>query len=1699
MRAAVESYQSPTHSSQSNMMRDYNVIMNGLEYVDEDALISQLMEDNFSNRMAALEQLRNELRTNGRLRVRNVIGLFQGIDCTLTDCNKDVRRQCLFFIIESMPCLNRDIDACLNIVIPRIVSNIGDPRIVVRKVAFQTVRAYMKHTSDMPSLLRNYIQYGIEHTDPKVRKESTVLLPVMITEDFAREDFSELVTSLCKKLVDNNEEETLQQAALTTLTKLCSQIGETRFRSYLLKLKPQLRDCYCRLAHFHMEVQDTSPTSHYLAEPAPQVTNQSQELYYGVIPAAMRAQLSDDNFRNRSQAVEQLKTLMEGLPSISPLLPYVKEFLSMLNGLLDDNNFKIITVTLDIMAILVEKMSRDMQPHLEVLIQALTKRMGDNKNVIRQAITKVILQLMQTLRPKIVLLLLCNNLSHRSPRVRAEAINCVINALLTFPSYEFDLPALCSSMSYCLLDMKRVVRHAALECIAVLAQCLGAGKIHPLLATIDSLEKKYGAESEGLTTAVQARLSRRLLPRRNEDSLIEYAVQLPSLNSSRNGSLGAQGADVDWILAVSGGGGNSARSMRVEDLESTSRQSSASIDGRRHLSSGKKSKLPWEDSQAPKGGESPIKPKATWTDEKTPDIARKPSKHGKQRDDLLLGITPASMSYSGSPEASNVESPDVDVSTKPPFSKSSKSKQEGATPRISKQAQKETAEIGVAANKSFGGKPMLNPLPVRDGSPNALLANTWAYETLSSSTKDLSSSNIPVKASTIPRKNNTNKPAKVPPIPKSHSPVNPDDDNIPVDNNGNELPQLNASLSKIRSSASKKKADKIFERLEKQQSEIEVITSPSTASSSSESKADNPFEARPKLARYSSQSKSKSSTESGEKIPGVQAVSQSKLNEGRPTKSESLILKIRQSTSKNLVSSQGADEEMVAVVGRGYSDDTLTTPPKAPSKIKRRPPKPTTAGSSLSPLGLAASSAPGMIPINDDDADLVTIIGKGMFDGDSGKGKSERSNSISLRSERSNSLSKSSTGYSTLRDQNSQEADLESDEVPNIICLIYLMYRKDDMEGLQMSRGLREVAAKKKRERQEESEARRRAQRERDDALRAAEEDQRRLEQEEAAERRLKQQQEAADKRRRQQEAAEKRRKEVELSRKEVLSNEESGLQIAGSSPMKTHSSLSHMQASNLSSLANSPTPSSVSTTEEPRPFSKPAVALKDAMRLIENDDWSVKMDAINKLRRLAMFHADVILPSAHSITLALIAEVKNLRSQVAKLAVIGLGDLFINLKKALDPDLDGCAKTLLPKNGEANDFIRAELDRTLDAMVNNTTSQRCLIAFIVGGASHKNPIVRKLAIKHITTLCERLGPGKLLSGIKDLTEKVVPVVASMCSDSSPETRWYARKILLMLLKHEDFELVFKKNLSDKDYRDVKQIAETLKEKGLGEMPSNTPSASGTRRSGTFNRGSRNNSAESSNSISNSMKRRPVGPQAAEDAAPLLEAMSSANWNARHESIDELMGMLVSKPKLIGAFSVKIFDKYALLLKDSNSKVAMHALDALVDNNFANLQLIKLHVTQSSINLMVQNTAAGLASKNKALQTKASELLDAFINTIDHTMLYQIFIQVAVNATPKTKPDIIDRIGYLSKKVYKITPKSVVLHALPLAWNLVKSLATTGATSVLRDAVTDFIVDLHKLFGDTLFDYAASSPGSRPEFVQKVRELSAVDRGGKGS
>ncbi|KAL8617598.1 hypothetical protein ACOMHN_033144 [Nucella lapillus] len=216
---------------------------------------------------------------------------------------------------------------------------------------------------------------------------------------------------------------------------------------------------------------------------------------------------------------------------------------------------------------------------------------------------RVMIKVMRCSSPKLVISAVCDNLSHRNSRVRQEAVNIIIAALLTFPRYEFELPSICLAVGPTLIDIRRQVRQAALECFALLAQALGPGHLQPLVHAIDQVE--VTSDGEGLMAAVQARLARRQLPRLNGEGLVEYAVSVPSSAAQRLASDNWS-ADTEWVLAARSGSAHTVRSEHM-DLESVISSSTRSAPGRtdsnipthaprRIVSAGRsRSKLPWEE------------------------------------------------------------------------------------------------------------------------------------------------------------------------------------------------------------------------------------------------------------------------------------------------------------------------------------------------------------------------------------------------------------------------------------------------------------------------------------------------------------------------------------------------------------------------------------------------------------------------------------------------------------------------------------------------------------------------------------------------------------------------------------------------------------------------------------------------------------------------------------------------------------------------------------------------------------------------------------------------------------------------------------------------------------------------------------------------------------------------------------------------
>ena len=55
---------------------------------------------------------------------------------------------------------------------------------------------------------------------------------------------------------------------------------------------------------------------------------------------------------------------------------------------------------------------------------------------------------------------------------------------------------------------------------------------------------------------------------------------------------------------------------------------------------------------------------------------------------------------------------------------------------------------------------------------------------------------------------------------------------------------------------------------------------------------------------------------------------------------------------------------------------------------------------------------------------------------------------------------------------------------------------------------------------------------------------------------------------------------------------------------------------------------------------------------------------------------------------------------------------------------------------------------------------------------SHKNNVVRDAASRLMASIAEALGPGRVLSGIKDITDRMLCTAAQLMLDSSADTRY---------------------------------------------------------------------------------------------------------------------------------------------------------------------------------------------------------------------------------------------------------------------------------------------------------------------------------------
>ncbi|XP_027632449.1 TOG array regulator of axonemal microtubules protein 1 isoform X4 [Tupaia chinensis] len=1600
-------------------------------------------------------------RRGGRLAFpRRKEALYRALGRVLVEGGSDEKRLCLQLLSDVLRGQGEagQLEEAFSLaLLPQLVASLREENPALRKDALQILHICLKRSSGQ--VLRTLIQ-GLESTDARLSSSTALLLPVLLTpEDLLLGlDLTEVIISLARKLGDQEIEEE-SETAFSALQQIGERLGQERFQSYISRLPSALRRHYNRRLESHFGSQVPYylelEASGFPEDPLPcAVTLSNSNLKFGIIPQELHSRLLDqEDYKNRTQAVEELKHVLGKFsPSSTPYSSLVG-FISLLYHLLDDSNFKVVHGALQVLHLLVIRLGEQVQQFLGPVIAASVKVLADNKLVIKQEYMKIFLKLMKEVGPQQVLCLLLEHLKHKHSRVREEVVNICICSLLTYPSEDFDLPKLSFDLAPALVDSKRRVRQAALEAFAVLASSMGSGKTSILFKAVDTVEMQDNGD--GVMNAVQARLARKTLPRLTEQGFVEYAVLMPSSAQGRSSHL-AHGADTDWLLA-----GNRTQSAHCHcgDHTRDSMQMygsySPTICTRRVLSAGKgKNKLPWENEQPGIMGENQtfnskdVEQLSAYDFISSPKL--KPSPGMPVNDDLCFNRKRVSRNLFQNSRDFNPDSLPVcaaGTTGAHQINLSGKCGQLGFSQICAKtgSVDSDLQFLGTANSHQDKGensqeKPPVQLIPALMRSP--------------SSRRGLNGTK-PVPP--IPRGINL-LPDKADLSTVGHKKKEPDDiwksekDSLTIDlselnfrDRDLDQKEMQSSLRSLRNSAAKKRA-----KLSGSTSDLEspdsamkldlTIDSPSRSSS-------------PNISSYSesgvysqeSLTSSLSTTPQGKRI--MSDIFPTFGSKPCPTRLVSAKNKNSYTTEQS--SSAGITTSNVSIIGQrmnyrfgcGDSEDDRShdiSPRALKIQNKEHPRHYKHTKGSIGSSNLQQISNFDFIPTNTLSEDSVVVVGKGVFGSP---------NLVPATCNQSMISSVENGDTFSIKQNIEPPSGIYGRAVQQSIPS-YLDVENEKETKVSISKSTYDKMRQKRKEEKELF-----------DIKDCEKKDQNPWE-----------------------------RMKHTGTEKMISESEASSGTIA-------------QYKERMHSVTHSP---EIMDSSELRPFSKPEIALTEALRLLADEDWEKKIEGLNFIRCLAAFHSEILNTKLHETNCAVVQEVKNLRSGVSRAAVVCLSDLFTYLKKSMDQELDTAVKVLLHKAGESNTFIREDVDRALSAMVNNVTPSRAVISLINGGQSHLHIAVRRCTAQHLTDVVEFMEPERILSGTKDMAERILPAAAKFAQDSSQETRYYGRKMLFLMMCHPNFEKMLEKYVPSKDLPYIKESVKNLRQKGLGEVPLDTPSAKG-RRSHTSTVGSTRSSSLSRDTL-NSAERdvtearevtRKSVPRNSLESAEYIKVitglLNAKDFRDRINGIKQLLSDTENNQELVIGNIVKIFDAFKSRLHDSNSKVNLVALETM----HKMIPLLRDNLSPIINMLIPAIVDNNLNSKNPGIYAAATNVVQALSQHVDNYLLLQPFCTKAQFLNGKAKQDMTEKLADIVMELYQRKPHATEQKVLVVLWHLLGNMTNSGslpgAGGNIRTATAKLSKALFAQMGQNLLNQAASQPPHIKKSLEELLDMSTLN------
>ena len=308
-----------------------------------------------------------------------------------------------------------------------------------------------------------------------------------------------------------------------------------------------------------------------------------------------------------------------------------------------------------------------------------------------------------------------------------------------------------------------------------------------------------------------------------------------------------------------------------------------------------------------------------------------------------------------------------------------------------------------------------------------------------------------------------------------------------------------------------------------------------------------------------------------------------------------------------------------------------------------------------------------------------------------------------------------------------------------------------------------------------------------------------------------------------------------------------------------------------------------------------PKASLGKLSKQLKSSDWEENFQGLDLLRCLAMHHAEVIKPKIHDIVKDVMSQINNLRSSVAKNAMLALQSMLESLQRSMDPVVEDFLPVLLKRSADTNAFISSVADSVIASSIENLSLTRIFSA-LAPFLSAKSSTIRVGAAKTVDGCIQKWG-GRLAEN-KELN-RVLKAVGDFLVDSSADVRDVAKRTTTYILEENIVDMVcLSRVMPSSAYRKVEHIAKTQ------------------------------GGSCGSVHIRKEEKIRRIKPPGKSQASKLNdtslsrveEKLASGNWRDRCEGIENVKKMLLTSDGVLAQMS-NIFDLIGALLEDGNLKV----------------------------------------------------------------------------------------------------------------------------------------------------------------------------------